>query len=166
MTVSTFDELFMHVLGDIYYAEKQILKALPKLAAQASSSELRAALQSHRDETEEQVNRLEKAFELLGHKPKAVKCQGIEGILKEGDELLSEVDDDPVRDAGMITGAQVVEHYEIVRYGTLIAWADKLGYDEVGALLNQNLEEERAADDLLTEIAEGSVNSEAQEAAE
>lgn len=166
MSVTTFDQLFLHVLGDIYYAEKQILKALPKLSGKATSDELRSALENHRKETEVQVGRVEKAFESIGHKPKAVKCRAIEGILKEGNELLGESEDDAVRDAGMITSAQAVEHYEIVRYGTLIAWADKLGYEEAGALLNQNLEEERAADDLLTEIAESSVNVEAREAAE
>ncbi len=167
MTVTTFEQLFLHVLGDIYYAEKQIVKTLPKLASKATSSELKKALEAHRGETEEQIKRVEEVFQKIGHKPKAVKCVAIEGILKEGNEMLGEIEDEMVRDAGMITSAQAVEHYEIVRYGTLIAWANKLGYDKkIAALLNENLDEERAANDLLTEIAESSVNAEAQMAAE
>jgi ferritin-like metal-binding protein YciE len=162
MALSTLHDLFVHTLGDIYYAENQILKALPKMADKANSSELKEAFQNHLEETRGQVQRLEQVFQMLKQPAKGEKCDAIEGIIKEADSLMSEIDDDNVRDAGMLAAAQAVEHYEISRYGTLIAWADQLELDDAIDLLEQNLEEEKNADHLLTEIAEGDVNEEAE----
>ncbi|MFO1148407.1 MAG: ferritin-like domain-containing protein [Alsobacter sp.] len=162
MALSTLHDLFVHTLGDIYYAENQILKALPKMAEQAHSSDLKEAFQQHLEETRGQVQRLEQVFQMLKQPAKGEKCDAIEGIIKEADSLMSEIDDENVRDAGMLAAAQAVEHYEISRYGTLIAWADQLELDDAIDLLEQNLEEEKNADQLLTEIAEGDVNEEAE----
>ncbi len=162
MALSTLHDLFVHTLGDIYYAENQILKALPKMAQQANSSELKEAFQNHLEETRGQVQRLEQVFQMLKQPAKGEKCDAIEGIIKEAEGLMSEIDDESVRDAGMLAAAQAVEHYEISRYGTLIAWADQLELDDAIDLLEQNLEEEKNADQLLTEIAEGDVNEEAE----
>jgi ferritin-like metal-binding protein YciE len=162
MALSTLHDLFVHTLGDIYYAENQILKALPKMAQQAHSAELKEAFQNHLEETRGQVQRLEQVFQMIKQPAKGEKCDAIEGIIKEADGLMSEIDDENVRDAGMLAAAQAVEHYEISRYGTLIAWADQLELDDAIDLLEQNLEEEKNADHLLTEIAEGDVNEEAE----
>jgi ferritin-like metal-binding protein YciE len=162
MALSTLHDLFVHTLGDIYYAENQILKALPKMAQQAHSAELKEAFQNHLEETRGQVQRLEQVFQMIKQPAKGEKCDAIEGIIKEADGLMSEIDDENVRDAGMLAAAQAVEHYEISRYGTLIAWADQLELDDAIDLLEQNLEEEKNADQLLTEIAEGDVNEEAE----
>jgi ferritin-like metal-binding protein YciE len=161
MAVKTLHDLFVHTLGDIYYAENQILKALPKMAEQATSSELKEAFQQHLEETREQVKRLEQVFQMCKVPAKGEKCDAIEGIIKEADGLLEEIEDDEVRDAGMLAAAQAVEHYEISRYGTLIAWAEQLEMDDAIDLLEETLEEEKNADRLLTEIAEGDVNEEA-----
>jgi ferritin-like metal-binding protein YciE len=153
--------LFKHFLKDIYYAEKQVLKTLPKMARKADSQELREAFEHHQQETEEQIENLEKVFEHLGLKARGVTCEAIEGILEEGKEIMEEATDPDARDAGMIAAAQAVEHYEITRYGTMISWARTLGHNEVLDLLQKNLDQEYAADDKLTKIAEGALNKEA-----
>jgi ferritin-like metal-binding protein YciE len=152
------DDLFMHALQDIYYAEKQIVEALPKMIDKASNRELSAGLRQHLRETETQVARLQQVFERLGKEPGGVDCPGIDGLISEADEVAGEVDDKKVLDAAIIGSAQAVEHYEISRYGTLIAWAEELGHDDVISLLNANLKEEKAADKKLNMLAEGGVN--------
>ena len=159
--IRTMDKLFIHVLRDIYYAEKQILKAFPDMIEKAQNRELTAAFKRHYDETTTHVQRLEQAFELIGEKPKGTSCPAIDGIIKEADEIAGNVDDRNVLDAALIAAAQAVEHYEITRYGTLIAWAQELGHDAVGNLLNKTLNEEKATDKKLTDLAEKKVNAKA-----
>ena len=156
--IKTMDDLFVHTLQDIYYAENQILKALPDMIEKASDAQLKQGFQSHLRETENQVKRLEEVFRLHGQKVKGVDCPAIDGILEEADEIAGEVDDKAVLDAALIAAAQAVEHYEITRYGTLVAWATQLGRKDCAALLKQNLDEEKAADHKLTSLAEGKVN--------
>ena len=156
--IKTMDDLYLHVLQDIYYAEQQILKALPDMIEKTTNRELTAAFKSHLGETEKQVSRLEQAFELLGQKPKGTSCPAIDGIIKEANEIAGEVDDKAVLDAALIAAAQAVEHYEITRYGSLIAWAQELGNTAVGKVLTTTLNEEKAADKKLTAIAEKKVN--------
>jgi ferritin-like metal-binding protein YciE len=151
-------ELFLDTLKDIYYAEKQILKALPKMARAATSQDLQAAFEKHHDETEGHVERLEQVFELLGKPARAKKCDAIEGIIEEGKEIMEAYADTPALDAGLLAAAQAVEHYEISRYGTLKAWAMTLNMNEAAKLLNQTLSEEKKTDDTLTRIAEKAVN--------
>jgi ferritin-like metal-binding protein YciE len=160
----TLTDLFEDGLKDIYYAEKKILTALPKLAKATKTEELAEAFEKHRGETEGQVERLEQVFELLGQSPKGKKCPGIEGILEEGKEILDEFKGMPALDAGLLSAAQAVEHYEISRYGTLIAWAEKLGLREAIPLLQENLDEEKATDKALTELAEAAINEYAEAA--
>ena len=155
----TLDDLFLDTLKDIYYAEKQILKNLPKMIDKATSAELRQGFETHLRETEGHVARLERVFELHGVEAKGVNCPAIDGILKEADEIVGEVEDKQVLDAALVAAAQAVEHYEMTRYGTLVAWAKKLGRSDCAALLQQNLEEEKATDRKLTDLAErGGVN--------
>lgn len=161
MALKTLDDLFVHFLRDIYYAEKQVLKTLPKMARKADSPELREAFEHHRDETEGQIERIEKVFEMLDLKPRGVTCDAIEGILDEGKEIMSEAQTPEALDAGMIAAAQSVEHYEITRYGTLIAWAEQLGKKDAAKLLKENLDQESAADSKLTDLAVSALNSEA-----
>jgi ferritin-like metal-binding protein YciE len=156
--IRTMDELHLHVLQDIYYAERQILKSLDDMVEKATNRELTAALKSHRTETEAQISRLEQAFELLGQKPKAASCPAIDGILKEAKEILGDVEDKTVLDAALIAAGQAVEHYEITRYGTLVAWSKQLGNDAVAKLLASTLEEEKEADKKLSALAEKTVN--------
>jgi ferritin-like metal-binding protein YciE len=156
------DELFHDTLKDIYYAERQILAALPKMAKAARNEQLRAAFEKHEGETEQQVARLEQVFELIKEKPQGKKCPAIEGIIEEGQETMKEYRGSPALDAGLLSAAQSVEHYEISRYGTLCAWAEELGLDEAMKLLQETLDEEEATDDALTELAEAVVNQEAQ----
>lgn len=144
-------------LADIYYAEKQVLKALPKMAKNATNDELRAAFTDHAEETKTQIERLEQMFEAMGLPAKGKKCPAIDGILEEGKEIMEEFSDDPALDAGLVSAAQKVEHYEIASYGSMVAWAEQLGLDDVLDLLNETLEEEKAADEKLSGIAE-SVN--------
>jgi ferritin-like metal-binding protein YciE len=162
----TLRELMIEELRDLYNAEKQLTKALPKLAKAASSDELRNLLETHLGETETHVERLEQAFEALGEKVRGKHCAGIAGIIEEGSDLLQEDFDGPVLDAGIIAGAQRSEHYEIAAYGSVMAWAKALGLSELASLLDQTLEEEKAADEKLTALAEGSVNAEAASAAD
>ena len=161
MTVKTMEDLFVETLKDIYYAEKQILKALPGMVKKASAAKLKEALETHREETEGQVGRLEKVFKMIGAAARGKKCEAIEGILAEAKEHMSDIEDPEVLDAGMIGAAQAVEHYEITRYGTLIAWAKQLGHDGAVELLEANLEQEKNADRLLSRIAEATVNRKA-----
>ena len=156
--IRTMDDLFVHQLRDIYYAEKQIVKALPKMIDKASDSDLKSGLRRHFDETKIHVTRLEQVFEEMDAQAKAVNCPAIDGIIKEADEVMGEVEDKDVLDAAIIAAAQAVEHYETARYGTLIAWAKELGRDDCATLLDRTLDEEKAADRKLTQIAEARVN--------
>jgi ferritin-like metal-binding protein YciE len=155
------NELFLDTLKDIYYAEKQILKALPKMAKAATSEDLQAAFEKHHEETEGHVERLEQVFELLGKPARGKKCDAIEGIIEEGKEIMEEYADTPALDAGLLAAAQAVEHYEIARYGTLKAWAAKLDLKDAVKLLDQTLSEEKKTDETLTRIAEKAVNYQA-----
>lgn len=161
MRIKTMDELFVETLKDIYYAEKHIAKALPDMVKKAHGGELKKALESLRRETKEQIERLDKAFEMLDVSPRARKCEAIEGILRESEEDMAAIDDGDVRDAGMIGSAQAIEHYEICRYGTLLEWAKDLGRNDVATLLGQSLEQEKNADKLLTKIARSTTNRQA-----
>jgi ferritin-like metal-binding protein YciE len=156
--IKSMDDLFLHVLQDVYYAENQILKALPDMMEKATNRELTSAFKSHLGETEKQVKRLEQAFELIGEKPKGTSCPAIQGIIDEANEIAGEVADKKVLDAALLAAAQAVEHYEITRYGTLIAWAEELGHEAVAKLLTTTLKEEKATDKKLTAIAEKKVN--------
>jgi len=160
----TLSDLFHDTLKDIYFAEKKILTALPKMAKAAQSPELKAAFEKHLDETEGQVERLEKVFATIDKKPQGKTCDAIVGITDEGAEIMKEYKGAPSLDAGLLAAAQAVEHYEISRYGTLKAWAEKLGLDDAAELLAETLEEEKATDEALTEIAESAVNAEAEAA--
>ncbi len=163
----SLEDLFVNMLKDVYYAEKQILKALPKMAKKADSEDLRQAFQHHFEETEGQVERLEQVFALCELKPAGKTCPAIKGILEEGEEDMQEAADGDVRDAGMLADAQAVEHYEIARYGTLVAWAQQLGMTDAAKLLQQTLDEEKATDKALTKLAESAINdSGTREAAE
>jgi ferritin-like metal-binding protein YciE len=161
MPLKTMEDLFIHELKDIYYAEKKLVQNLPKMAKKAQSVELAQAIEQHFAETQEQVSRLEQVFKLCDLEPKGKRCPGIEGILEEAKEIMSDAKDPNVRDAGMLAGAQAVEHYEISKYGTLIAWAEELGMSEAIPLLKQTLQEEKNADRLLSRLAEGKLNREA-----
>jgi ferritin-like metal-binding protein YciE len=161
MAEKDLNELFLDTLKDIYYAEKHILKALPKMAKAASSDKLRAAFEKHHDETDAQIERLENIFELLGKPARGKKCDAIEGILDEGKEIMDEYANTPALDAGLLAAAQAVEHYEISRYGTLKAWAAKLNLPQAIKLLDQTLTEEKNTDETLSKIAETAVNYEA-----
>jgi len=156
--INTMDDLFLHVVQDIYYAEQQIKKALPDMIGKATNRERTAALKNHLEETQKQVSRLEQVFDLLGQKAKAASCPAIDGIIKEANEIAGEVSDKQVLDAALIAAAQAVEHYEITRYGTLIAWAEELDKEAVAKLLTTTLNEEKAADRKLSSIAEKKVN--------
>jgi ferritin-like metal-binding protein YciE len=160
------DDLFEEVLKDIYYAEKKILTALPKMAKAAQSPDLKAAFEKHERETEGQVDRLEKVFALLDQSPKGKKCEAIEGLVKEGQEGMKEFKGSPALDAALLATAQAVEHYEISRYGTLVAWAQRLEMPQAARLLEQTLTEEKNTDEALTELADAAINAEAQQAAE
>ena len=155
------DELFHDTLKDIYYAEKKILGALPKMAKAAQNEDLRAAFEKHKTETEGQIDRLEQVFALIEEKPQGKKCAAIEGILDEGQEIIKEYKGAPALDAGLVSAAQAVEHYEIARYGTLRTWAEELGFNQAMKLLQQTLDQEEATDQALTALAEAVVNQEA-----
>lgn len=153
--IKTMDDLFVHTLRDIYYAENQIVKNLPKMIEKATNPKLKQGFETHLRETQGHVERLKRVFELHGVEAKGVTCPAIDGILKEADEIAGEIEDKQVLDAALVAAAQAVEHYEITRYGTLIAWANKLGRSDCAALLQQNLDEEKATDKKLTQMAEG-----------
>jgi ferritin-like metal-binding protein YciE len=157
-------DLFHDTLKDIYYAEKKILATLPKMAKAAHNEELKAAFEKHERETEEQVERLERVFEEIDKKAQSKTCAAIVGITDEGAEIMKQYKGSPALDAGLLAAAQAVEHYEISRYGTLIAWAEELGLEESADLLRETLEEEKATDEALTEIAKAAINQEAEAA--
>ena len=159
--IETFDDLFVHQLRDVYYAEKQLVKALPKMAEKATSPQLKQAFTSHLAETKGHVSRVEQVFKMHGVEAKAVNCPAIDGIIEEANEVAGEVDDKEVLDAALIAAAQAAEHYEISRYGTLVAWAQQLGRDDCASVLTQNLNEEKAADKKLTSLAESGINRKA-----
>ena len=159
--IKTLDDLFVHTLQDIYYAESQITKNLPTMIEKASNPELRSAFQKHLTETEGQITRLEQVFQMHGQPVKGVTCQAMDGILAEAKEVISDCDDPHVCDAAMLSAAQAVEHYEITRYGSLISYANQLGRSDCASVLKQTLEEEKATDKRLTDIAEMRVNKQA-----
>jgi ferritin-like metal-binding protein YciE len=156
------DELFHDTLKDIYYAEKKILTALPKMAKAAQNPDLKAAFEKHETETVEQVSRLEQVFQILEKKPQGKKCHAIDGIIEEGQEIAKEYKGSPALDSGLLAAAQAVEHYEISRYGTLRTWAQELGLSQAVRLLEATLEEEEKTDATLTELAQTCVNQKAQ----
>jgi ferritin-like metal-binding protein YciE len=158
---NNLQELLVEELRDIYHAEGQLLKALPKMAKAASSERLKEAFERHLEETEQQIERLERAFEVLGEPVKGKKCQAMEGLIAEGKEIIEEHSESPMLDAALICAAQKVEHYEIASYGTICTWADLLGLDELSDLLKETLDEEKTTDEMLTEIAESEINPEA-----
>jgi len=151
--IETMDDLLSHGLKDIYYAENRIVKALPSLIDKATNRDLTKGLKDHLEETKQQVGRLDQVFRKLGQEPEGVKCPAIDGLISEADDLAGEVADKDVLDAAIVGAAQSVEHYEIARYGTLIAWAEALGHDDIVRLLNTNLNEEKAADKKLSSVA-------------
>jgi ferritin-like metal-binding protein YciE len=155
------EDLFLHLLKDVYHAEKQILRALPKMAKSAESEELRKAFETHREETEQQVERLEQVFEIMGRKARGEPCEAIQGLVEEAKEVMEEAEDPDVMDAGLLAAAQAVEHYEIARYGTLRAWAEELGKQDAAKLLQETLDEEKKTDQLLSELAVARLNREA-----
>ena len=163
MSEKDLKALFLHQLKDTYFAEYAILKALPQMAEAAESEELRGAFAVHLKETEGQVRRLEQIFEMVGEKPEGIPCKAIQGIIEEGQEILQEFEDGEALDAGLIAAAQAVEHYEIARYGTLLAWAKQLGLSEAQGLIQETLVEEENTDQVLSELAEDAINPAAAE---
>lgn len=160
--IATFQDLYVHQLQDIYYAEQQITKALPKMIDKASDPELRMGFETHLRETENQIQRLERVFQLEGLAVKGVTCPAIDGIIKEANEVSGEISDKQVLDAALLASAQAVEHYEITRYGTLIQWAEQLGRTESARILGETLAEEKATDEKLTKLAQSKVNARAE----
>ena len=156
--IKTLDDLFVHTLQDIYYAESQITKALPTMIKKATDPQLRQGFETHLRETENQIRRLDQVFQMHGQSPKGVDCPAIDGIIEEANDTAGDIADKDVLDAALLASAQAVEHYEITRYGTLIAWAKRLGRDDCARVLQQNLEEEKATDKKLTALAESKVN--------
>ena len=163
--MKSMEDLFYALLQDVYFAEKQLVKALPKMAKQSANAELEKAFTDHLEQTKGHVERLDQVFELIGKRAKGKRCEAIMGIIAEGEEVIEDADNDNIRDAGILAAAQAAEHYEIARYGTLCAWAEELGDGEAVKLLKQTLEEEKEADELLTQIAEDTVNEAARAAA-
>jgi ferritin-like metal-binding protein YciE len=161
MSDQTLNDLFLHQLKDTYFAENAILKAIPTLMDASTSDDLKLALGVHLDETSGQIKRLEEVFGIIGAKPEGVECKAILGIIAEGEEVIEEFAGSEALDAGIIAAAQAVEHYEITRYGTLYAWANQLGLDEAAELLKDTLIEEENTDQILSDLAESSVNEEA-----
>lgn len=159
MTIQTLGELFHHTLKDVLYAERTILKALPKMQRKATDAKLKATFSAHLEETEQHVLRLEEVFELLGKPARGVKCDAMVGLIDEAEALMADIEDTETMDAALISLAQAVEHYEIARYGTLVAWAKQLGHAEAAALLKATLEDEYAADKALSKLAEQRLNA-------
>jgi ferritin-like metal-binding protein YciE len=156
--IKTMNDLFLHQLRDIYYAEQQLVKSLPTMAEKATEKQLKQGFLTHLDETKTHVQRLEQVFQMIGAQVKGVDCPAIDGIIEEADEIAGEVADKSVLDAALIAAGQPAEHYEIARYGTLIAWAKQLGRNDAASILQKTLEEEKATDKKLTELAESKVN--------
>ena len=165
MKTKTMEDLFHETLKDIYYAERKILRALPKMARGANSADLKAAFQKHEEETQMQVERLQQVFELIGKPARGKTCPAIDGIIEEGEEALQAFPNSPALDASLIAAAQAVEHYEIARYGTLRRWAEVMGMKDAAKLLDQTLQEEGMTDESLTQLADGSINQAALQAA-
>jgi ferritin-like metal-binding protein YciE len=165
MAEKTLNDLFLTTLKDVYYAEKAILRALPKMAKAAESEEVKAAFLKHRDETAGHVERLEQVFDILGKKASGKTCEAIKGIIEEGQEIMEDFEDSDALDAGLIAAGQAIEHYEISRYGTLRTWAQRLGMRDAAKLLDQTLAEEKKTDQLLTQLAEARANPKADRAA-
>ena len=161
MSMSNLQELFIHHLKDIYYAEKKLAKALPKMASKATDPALSSAFEEHKLQTEEHVKRLEQVFELAGKKPSGTTCPAIDGIVEEGEELMKEAEKGEAMDAGLIAAGQAAEHYEIARYGTLVAWAKMLDMGEAAKILHKTLEEEKQTDEKLSKLAMQQVNRKA-----
>jgi ferritin-like metal-binding protein YciE len=161
MAQKTMNDLLLTMMQDVYYAERQILKALPKLAKASENEELKNALMHHREETQGQVERLQKAFEALGKRARGQTCEAINGLIEEGEEIVEEVQEGAVRDAGIVASAQAVEHYEMARYGTIIAWAKAVGANDVVKLMQETLEEEKKADTTLNQLATRTLNQQA-----
>ena len=157
----TLDDLFLETMKDIYHAEKQLLRALPRMAKAAESDELRSAFETHRDETETQVERLERVFEIIGKPARGKPCEAMQGLIEEGKEVMQDFKGSDALDAGLLAAAQAAEHYEISRYGTLRTWAQQLGHRDAAKLLEETLAEERRTDELLTKIAERAANKKA-----
>src|ERR1700729_1421493 len=158
MAEKKLNDLFLDTLKDIYFAEPQIIKNLPKMAKAAKSAELKKAFLTHRDQTEQHIERLQEVFELIGRRAQAKTCEAIKGILEEGEEIMEEYSGSEALDAGLLAAAQAVEHYEMSRYGTLKTWATQLGMRDVAALLDQTLQEEKKTDALLSKLAQAKVN--------
>ncbi|YBV98285.1 ferritin-like domain-containing protein [Phyllobacteriaceae bacterium JZ32] len=165
MAEKALDKLFYETLKDIYYAERKIVKALPKMARGASSPDLKQAFEKHRDQSEEHIARLQQVFEILGKRAAGKTCEAIDGIIAEGEDVMEEFKGQPALDAGLIAAAQAVEHYEITRYGTLKRWAELLGMKDAAKLLDQTLSEEIATDESLTKLADQDANQHARQAA-
>jgi ferritin-like metal-binding protein YciE len=164
--IKTMDDLLLHGLQDIYYAEQQITKALPKMIEKATNRDLSTGLKNHLEETKKQIERLEKVFQKLDKQPSGAQCPAIDGLISEAEEIAGEIEDKAVLDAAIVASAQAVEHYEICRYGTLIAWAEELGHDEIVRFLTTNLNEEKAANTKLNTVAlRKGVNRKASDAA-
>ncbi|MEO4044779.1 DUF892 family protein [Hoeflea sp. CAU 1731] len=161
MSLKNLEDLFEHTLQDVYFAENYILKNLPTMIEKSSNASLGKLFKDHRSETEGQIERLKKVFDLLGKTPSSEECPAIEGIVKEAEELIDEIEDDETLDAALIAAGQAVEHYEITRYGTLLTWAQQLGYEDAISPLRDNLEEEKSADAKLTRLAEDKLNKKA-----
>ncbi len=161
MTTKTLESLFYDTLKDVYYAEKKIVRALPKMAKAAQSEDLKAAFELHQEETMEQIERLEQVFEIIGKRAQGKTCPAIDGIIEEGQEIMSDYKDTPSLDAGLLAAAQAVEHYEISRYGTLKRWAEVLGLKDAAKLLDETLKQESKTDESLTKLADKHVNDKA-----
>ena len=161
MTIETLDDLFLHTLKDVLYAERKILKALPKMEREATDPELKHALASHRDDTEDHVVRLEEVFDGLGKPARGAKCDAMVGLVEEAEGLMADIEDPETMDAALISLAQAVEHYEIARYGTLVAWAGQLGHPKAAKLLQETLDQEYGADKALSKLAEKRLNADA-----
>ncbi len=161
----SMEDLFLHFLQDIYYAERQLLKALPKMAKAAESQELKQAFLHHREQTQGQIERLQQVFEQIGKRARGITCEALNGLVEEADELVEEFDAGPARDAGLLAGGQAVEHYEMARYGALVAWAKTLGHNQAAQLLQQTLDEEKETDAKLTKLANENLNPKAKQAA-
>lgn len=163
--INTLEDAFIHALADVYSAEKQLTKALPKMARAACSDELAEGFENHLDETEDQIERIEQIIDMLDIKLPRMRCHAMEGLIEESEEILHQMDKGPIRDALLIAGAQKVEHYEIASYGCLVEWARQLGYADAVDLLQETLEEEKSTDEKLNDIAISSVNEDAERAA-
>ena len=157
----TLEDLFLITLKDVYYAEKQILRNLPKMAKAVESDVLRQAFEQHRTETDGQIQRLEQVFEQIGKRASGKTCESIQGLIAEGQEIMEDFEDSPALDAGVLAAAQAIEHYEISRYGTLKSWAQQLGMNDAVKLIEETLAEEKKTDQLLTQIAEAAANKQA-----